>query len=92
MADSAKGLHESALDYLPSGGGLPALRRAAADCRGCVLYAHATQTVFGLGPADARTVLVGEQPGDQEDRQGKPFVGPAGGRAAAQGTGRSRDR
>ncbi|WP_331749126.1 UdgX family uracil-DNA binding protein (plasmid) [Streptomyces sp. NBC_00984] len=79
MADSAKGLHESALDYLPSGGGLPALRRAAADCRGCALYAHATQTVFGLGPADARTVLVGEQPGDQEDRQGKPFVGPAGG-------------
>ncbi|GGV86738.1 uracil-DNA glycosylase [Streptomyces gelaticus] len=79
MADSAKRLHESALDYLPGRGGLPALRRAAADCRGCALYADATQTVFGAGPADARTVLVGEQPGDQEDRQGKPFVGPAGG-------------
>ncbi|MEU2674333.1 UdgX family uracil-DNA binding protein [Streptomyces sp. NPDC007164] len=79
MADRAKGLHESALDYLPSRGGLPALRRAAAECRGCPLYADATQTVFGAGPADARAVLVGEQPGDQEDRQGKPFVGPAGG-------------
>ncbi len=55
--------------------GLPA---AAAECRGCPLHLNATQTVFGAGDADARVMLVGEQPGDQEDRQGKPFVGPAG--------------
>ncbi|GAA2638544.1 UdgX family uracil-DNA binding protein [Actinomadura fulvescens] len=57
---------------------LEALRRAAAGCRGCPLYENATQTVFGEGSADAHVVLVGEQPGDQEDRQGAPFVGPAG--------------
>jgi DNA polymerase len=50
----------------------------ANDCRRCPLYRHATQTVFGAGPADAAVMLVGEQPGDQEDRQGLPFVGPAG--------------
>jgi DNA polymerase len=54
------------------------LRAAAADCTACPLYRHATQTVFGEGPANATFVLVGEQPGDQEDLQGKPFVGPAG--------------
>ena len=54
------------------------MRRAAVSCRGCDLYRHATQTVFGLGPATARSVLVGECPGDQEDLQGAPFVGPAG--------------
>jgi uracil-DNA glycosylase family protein len=64
--------------FVPDRGGLPALRRAAADCRGCPLHRNATQTVFGAGTADARVMLVGEQPGDQEDRQGKPFVGPAG--------------
>ncbi|ELS55394.1 UdgX family uracil-DNA binding protein [Streptomyces viridochromogenes] len=64
--------------FVPDRGGLPALRRAAADCRGCPLHRDATQTVFGQGTADARVMLVGEQPGDQEDRQGKPFVGPAG--------------
>ncbi|MCM1970675.1 MULTISPECIES: UdgX family uracil-DNA binding protein [Streptomyces] len=64
--------------FLPSRGGLPALRRAAAGCRGCPLYRDATQTVFGAGSGDARVMFVGEQPGDQEDRQGKPFVGPAG--------------
>jgi DNA polymerase len=64
--------------YVPDGADLPALRRAAADCRGCPLYRDATQTVFGSGEASARLVLVGEQPGDQEDRQGRPFVGPAG--------------
>lgn len=63
---------------MPERGGLPALRRAAAECRGCPLHLNATQTVFGAGDADARVMLVGEQPGDQEDRQGKPFVGPAG--------------
>ncbi|MEV6782342.1 UdgX family uracil-DNA binding protein [Streptomyces sp. NPDC051098] len=64
--------------YLPEGGGLPRLRRAAAHCRGCPLFADATGTVFGSGTRSARYVLVGEQPGDQEDREGKPFVGPAG--------------
>ncbi|WP_086785999.1 uracil-DNA glycosylase family protein, partial [Streptomyces caniscabiei] len=64
--------------FLPSRGGLPAHRRAAADCRGCPLHEDATQTVFGKGDGSARLLLVGEQPGDQEDRQGEPFVGPAG--------------
>jgi uracil-DNA glycosylase len=64
--------------FVPEGAGLTALRRAAADCRGCPLHRDATQTVFGAGTANARVMLVGEQPGDQEDRQGKPFVGPAG--------------
>ncbi|MFJ7338754.1 UdgX family uracil-DNA binding protein [Streptomyces sp. NPDC101110] len=64
--------------FVPGRGGLPALRRAAAECRGCPLHRDATQTVFGAGDADARVMLVGEQPGDQEDRRGKPFVGPAG--------------
>ncbi|MFF4353682.1 UdgX family uracil-DNA binding protein [Streptomyces sp. NPDC001530] len=64
--------------FVPSRGGLAALRRAAAGCRGCPLHRDATQTVFGAGPQDARVMLVGEQPGDQEDRQGEPFVGPAG--------------
>jgi uracil-DNA glycosylase len=57
---------------------LRALREAAEDCRGCDLYEHATQTVFGEGPRAARIMLVGEQPGDMEDRMGRPFVGPAG--------------
>ncbi|GGW39193.1 UdgX family uracil-DNA binding protein [Streptomyces xantholiticus] len=64
--------------FLPRSGGLPALRSAAAVCEGCPLFRNATQTVFGAGPSSARIVLVGEQPGDQEDRQGEPFVGPAG--------------
>lgn len=54
------------------------LREAAASCRGCELWREATQTVFGEGPEHSRLMLVGEQPGDQEDRQGHPFVGPAG--------------
>jgi DNA polymerase len=57
---------------------LAAARKAAAQCERCPLYKNATQTVFGEGPAHARVVFVGEQPGDQEDLQGKPFVGPAG--------------
>jgi DNA polymerase len=57
---------------------LEALAQEASGCRLCPLYAHATQTVFGEGPADARLMLVGEQPGDQEDLAGRPFVGPAG--------------
>ncbi|HKG36527.1 MAG TPA: UdgX family uracil-DNA binding protein [Solirubrobacterales bacterium] len=69
---------ESAAEYLPSSRDLEALRTAAAACRGCPLYAEATQTVFGGGGEAARLMLVGEQPGDREDRAGEPFVGPAG--------------
>jgi DNA polymerase len=58
--------------------GLDRLRAEAARCTSCDLYARATQTVFGEGPAHAPMMLVGEQPGDQEDRRGHPFVGPAG--------------
>jgi DNA polymerase len=68
----------SATDFLPAKRTLEALRDAAHSCKGCDLYKNATQTVFGEGPQKARVVLVGEQPGDQEDRQGHPFVGPAG--------------
>jgi uracil-DNA glycosylase len=57
---------------------LERLRSEAARCTRCDLYQRATQMVFGDGPGDADVMLVGEQPGDQEDRQGKPFVGPAG--------------
>jgi DNA polymerase len=67
-----------AAGFVPGGAGLPELRQAATRCTGCDLYRHATRTVFGQGPADARIVLVGEQPGDQEDLRGAPFVGPAG--------------
>ena len=62
----------------PAGVGLEGLRAAAAGCRACELWEPATQTVFGEGPETARVVFVGEQPGDQEDRKGEPFVGPAG--------------
>ena len=65
-------------EFLPERRNLTALRAAAADCQGCELHGPATQTVFGAGPASARLVFVGEQPGDQEDKAGKPFVGPAG--------------
>ena len=68
----------SAADFLPEELTLPALREAAAGCRGCQLWQVGTQTVFGEGDAAARALFVGEQPGDQEDRAGKPFVGPAG--------------
>jgi DNA polymerase len=64
--------------FLPERRTLTALREAAAGCRGCHLWRGATQTVFGEGLKRARLVLVGEQPGDREDRAGKPFVGPAG--------------
>jgi uracil-DNA glycosylase family protein len=68
----------SASEFLPAESGLHALREAAKDCRGCDLYLKATQTVFGEGRKGATILLVGEQPGDQEDLAGKPFVGPAG--------------
>jgi uracil-DNA glycosylase len=57
---------------------LPRLREAAAGCRACSLHESGTQTVFGAGRRSAKVMLVGEQPGDREDRDGKPFVGPAG--------------
>ncbi|TLG00240.1 UdgX family uracil-DNA binding protein [Nocardia cyriacigeorgica] len=67
-----------AAEFVPPDADLEQLREAAVGCRGCELYRDATQTVFGEGPAGARVVMVGEQPGDQEDRAGHPFVGPAG--------------
>ncbi len=60
------------------GAGLEKLREEAAHCKACHLWKNATQTVFGAGPTDATMMLVGEQPGDQEDLAGQPFVGPAG--------------
>jgi uracil-DNA glycosylase len=68
----------SAADFLPDRPTLPRLREAANGCRGCHLYEDATQTVFGAGLKRARVMMVGEQPGDREDREGAPFVGPAG--------------
>ena len=68
----------SAADFIPARPTLPKLREAARGCRGCHLWVNATQTVFGEGSASADVMLVGEQPGDQEDRQGHPFVGPSG--------------
>jgi DNA polymerase len=74
----AGGETESAAAYVPEQLSLPRLREAAAGCRGCHLWENATQTVFGEGARAADVMLVGEQPGDQEDLAGKPFVGPAG--------------
>ncbi|HEY1428933.1 MAG TPA: UdgX family uracil-DNA binding protein, partial [Candidatus Tumulicola sp.] len=68
----------SAADFLPERLSIASLREAAGTCRGCDLYRHATQTVFGEGPVRAKLMFVGEQPGDSEDREGHPFVGPAG--------------
>src|SRR3954466_2573958 len=69
---------ENGIAQPPRDVGLDGLRSAAAGCRACELWEPATQTVFGEGPETARIVFVGEQPGDQEDRKGEPFVGPAG--------------
>jgi DNA polymerase len=71
-------LKRSAADFLPPKLSLTSLRDAARGCMGCDLYKKATQTVFGEGPKKATLMLVGEIPGDQEDLQGRPFVGPAG--------------
>jgi uracil-DNA glycosylase family protein len=68
----------SALEFLPPTDDLDSLRKASRNCRGCDLYQHATQVVFGEGSIGATIFLVGEQPGDREDHQGRPFVGPAG--------------
>ena len=78
MAKESKKVAISALEFLPPRITLTSLREAAGGCRGCPLYQNATQTVFGQGRRDARVFLVGEQPGNDEDLQGKPFVGPAG--------------
>jgi uracil-DNA glycosylase len=67
-----------AADFLPVKPSLSAARAASAGCRGCGLFRHATQTVFGEGEPEARIMLVGETPGDREDVVGRPFVGPAG--------------
>ena len=69
---------DSAAPYVPDSQSLAVLKKAAAHCEGCELYRRATQTVFGEGKRGARVMLVGEQPGDKEDRAGRPFVGPAG--------------
>lgn len=68
----------SAAPWVPETKNLNRLREAAKDCEGCSLYQNATQTVFGEGSRQSRVILVGEQPGDEEDQQGRPFVGPAG--------------
>ena len=76
---AANTLTISATDFLPKDESLPRLREAARDCRGCDLWKNATQTVFGEGNRGSTVMMVGEQPGDKEDRAGRPFVGPAGG-------------
>ena len=74
----ARNPYPTATAFLPEKLSLSALRDAVQECRGCPLYANATQAVFGGGPLKAEVVLVGETPGDQEDLAGAPFVGPAG--------------
>ncbi|HXR87727.1 MAG TPA: UdgX family uracil-DNA binding protein [Stellaceae bacterium] len=73
-----KASSDSAADLIPPSASLGKLRDIAAGCKACPLWANATQTVFGEGPAEAALMLVGETAGDQEDLQGRPFVGPAG--------------
>src|SRR5262245_51441563 len=68
----------TAAPLVPPTRSIPRLAEAAAHCTGCPLYRDAIQTVFGAGPRSARILLVGEQPGDVEDKKGRPFVGPAG--------------
>lgn len=68
----------SSAPFIPTGATLPVLHEAVHGCRGCDLWEHATQPVFGEGPVGAPIMFVGEQPGDTEDRTGRPFVGPAG--------------
>ena len=75
---SGKTSSGTAADLIPPRASLAKLRAIAAGCKACPLWADATQTVFGEGPAHAAVMLIGETPGDQEDLQGRPFVGPAG--------------
>src|SRR3984957_11204858 len=74
----AKGILMKQLDLIPTKASLDELRQAAKSCKNCDLWKLGTQTVFGEGAAHSKLMLVGEQPGDQEDQSGKPFVGPAG--------------
>jgi uracil-DNA glycosylase family protein len=76
--DANPGGARSAAPFVPRTTSVKALKAAAHACRGCDLYKSATQVVFGSGPRTARVMFVGEQPGDQEDLRGEPFVGPAG--------------
>src|ERR1700742_3520161 len=77
-AARARAPGDSASEFLPERRSLPAMRDAVQRCRGCALWKNATQAVFGAGGAHSRLVLVGEQPGNDEDLRGAPFVGPAG--------------
>ena len=77
-AGTGRNGYPGATPWVPQEHSIPTLELAAPDCQGCDLYRDATQVVMGRGDARARMMLVGEQPGDSEDRQGKPFVGPAG--------------
>jgi uracil-DNA glycosylase family protein len=78
LMPAKQGRKSGAAVFVPPGASLKKLREAVTACEGCDLYKFATQAVFGEGPATAHLVLIGEQPGDQEDRTGRPFVGPAG--------------
>jgi DNA polymerase len=73
-----RSLVTSAADFLPERKTLPTLREAVQHCKGCDLWKRGTQAVFGEGRVESEVMMVGEQPGDQEDLQGRPFVGPAG--------------
>jgi uracil-DNA glycosylase len=75
---NTEGMATTAAEYVPERLTLSALREAAGGCKACPLWETGTQTVFGEGSREAEVMFVGEQPGDQEDRAGKPFVGPAG--------------
>jgi DNA polymerase len=78
MAKYSKARADSAAPFVPESRDLPVLAEAATTCTGCPLHEPATQVVFGRGPRDAELMFVGEQPGDQEDLAGEPFIGPAG--------------
>src|SRR4051812_11111846 len=78
MPKTPKEPKDSAEPFVPERKTLPTLRKAAEGCEGCDLFQRATQTVFGEGPSRAKVMLIGEQPGDKEDTEGHPFVGPAG--------------
>jgi len=70
--------HDFTNPLIPLDGSLEGLKKAAKNCKACDLWKHGTQTVFGEGLANAKIIFIGEQPGDQEDREGRPFVGPLG--------------
>jgi uracil-DNA glycosylase len=76
--NTASSEEQTAAPFVPDSTSITTLSKAVDGCRGCDLYKHATQAVFGGGSRSARVMFIGEQPGDQEDRQGEPFVGPAG--------------